>query len=220
MSDELDVAQIQQAFLEYRANFKEPASDFWYRGRQGELIKALHTALSPWHVGLENITWNQNAKNASEIQLTFGVPSLAAGIQVGIGTITMNAFNPDWSRAPEFVSLFQAGLDAVVGTIGQTIQVQQTTLGLHVKPGTKPLRDTLVRFVNPGALGSDDATMFGVSAYYNDHSFVIDGSGFFPGSVFIKLVRNFASEKRFEEMAKAIYADEEQLFKLIGMRLQ
>jgi len=108
MPDELAIAEIQQAFLEYRANFNEPAADFWYRGRQGELIKVLHTSLSPWHVGLENVTWNQNAKNASEVQLTFGVPSLFAGIQVGIGAITMNAFNPDWSRAPQLVSLFQA----------------------------------------------------------------------------------------------------------------
>ncbi len=62
--------------------------------------------------------------------------------------------------------------------------------------------------------------MFGVSAYYDDHSFVIDGSGFFPGSVFIKLIRNFPSEKRFEEMAKALYADEEQVLKRLGLKLQ
>lgn len=220
MPDELGIAEIQQAFLEYRTNFKQPAADFWYRGRQGELIEALHDALSHWHVGLENITWNQNAKNASEVQLTFGVPSLVAGIQVGMGAITMNAFNPDWSRAPQLVSLFQAGLDAVVGIIGQTIEIQHTTLGLHVKPGATPLRDSLVQFVNPRALGSEDATMFGVSAYYDDHAFVIDGSGVFPGSVFIKLVRNFPSEKRFEEMAKVILADEEQILKLVGMRLR
>ena len=220
MPDELSTAEIQQAFLEYRSNFKEPAADFWYGGRQGEIIRAMYAALSPWHLGLENITWNQTAKNVAEVQLTFGLPSLLVGIQVGISGVTMNAFNPDWSRAPQLVSLFQAGLDALVASTGQGLQTQQTTLGLHVKPGAKPFRDILVKFVNSKALGGEDAAMFGVSAYYDDHSFVIDGSGFFPGSVFIKLIRNFPSEKRFEEMAKALYADEEQVLKRLGLKLQ
>ncbi len=99
MPDELSTAEIQQAFLEYRSNFKEPAADFWYGGRQGEIIRAMYAALSPWHLGLENITWNQTAKNVAEVQLTFGLPSILVGIQVGISGVTMNAFNPDWSRA-------------------------------------------------------------------------------------------------------------------------
>src|SRR2546422_11490634 len=109
MQEELTIADIQQAFFEYRANFKEPIASFWYGARQGEIISALSKALSPWSVGLENISWNQAAKNLGEAQLTFAVPSLFAAIQVGIGALTINALNPDWSRVPLFVSLFQTG---------------------------------------------------------------------------------------------------------------
>jgi len=122
MPDELTIADIQQAFFEYRAIFKEPIADLWYGGKQGEIIKRLLTALSPWRVGLENVTWNQAAKNASEIQLTIGVPSLIAGIQLGLGGLTMSVANPDWSRAPQYVSLFQTGLDELRAGTGQNLQ--------------------------------------------------------------------------------------------------
>jgi len=89
MLDELTVAVVEEAFFEYRANFKEPLSGLWYGGKQGEIIEALHSALSPWRVGLENITWNQAANLA--------FPRSFAAIQVGIGGLTMNAFHPEWS---------------------------------------------------------------------------------------------------------------------------
>jgi len=220
MPNELIVADVQQAFLEYRVNFKEPIVEIWYGGRQGETVKALLKALLPWHVGLENLTWNHSARNGSEIQLTFAVPSLLASIQVGLGGAIMTAFNPDWSRAPQFVSLFQTGLDALKTIAAQDLLSQQTTLGLHVKPSERPFREVLMRFVNTKALGSEDAIMFGVSVYHNDYSFVIDSSALFPGSVFIKLIRNFVANERFETMAKILLEDEENTLHRLGLRVQ
>ncbi len=39
MPDELIVADVQQAFFEYRANFKEPIVEIWYGGRQGRPLR-------------------------------------------------------------------------------------------------------------------------------------------------------------------------------------
>jgi hypothetical protein len=220
MPEELTIADIQQAFFEYRANFKEPIVTSWFEKRQGEIVGVLLKVLSEWGVTLENITWNQAPKNLREVQLTFGVPSLSASIQVDLGGATMSAFNPDWSRAPALLSLFQTVFGALKRSTGQDILLQQTTLGLHVKPGVKPFRGVVSQFVNPGALGSEDAAMFGVSVYYNDYSFVIDGSVVVPGGVFIKLIRNFPSEKRFEEMAATLHSDEETVLRRLGLKLQ
>ena len=92
------VAEIQQAFFEYRANFKEPITIFWAGGRQAEIINAVQQALAPWHVDLENIAWQQGAKNLREVQLSFAVPSQLAFVQVGIAGVTMNALNPETGR--------------------------------------------------------------------------------------------------------------------------
>jgi hypothetical protein len=220
MPEELTVADIQQPFLEYRANFKEPIASFWFSGRQGEAINAVHKALSPWHVNLENITWNSAAKNLAEAQITFAAPSLFAGVQVGIRGLTITALNPDWSRAPSLIAFSQTAVESLKSSIGQELHSQQITLGFHVKPGAKPFRETLGQFVNAKALGNEDAAMFGISVYYSDFSFVIDSSAAFPGGAFVKLIRNFGAEKRFEDMATTVHKDEESVLRRMGLKLK
>lgn len=220
MQEELTVANLQQAFFEYRATFKEPITPFWHGQQHGELINAMLKALSPWRVSLENISWNQGAKNLGEAQLTFAVPWLFASVQLGIAGVNANALNPDWSRAPQFISLFQTAVDTLKAVVAQELEPQQTTLGFHITPGTKPFREILGQFVNAKMLGTEDAAMLGVSAYYSDFSFVIDGSVVFPDSVFIKLTRIFQAALRFEQMAATIYKDEERVLRLLGFKLQ
>jgi hypothetical protein len=220
MQEELGIANIQQAFFEYRASFKEPITPFWHGKQHGELINAMLKALSPWRVSLENISWNQSAKNLGETQLTFALPALFSSVQLGIAGVTANAINPDWSNLSQFISLFQTAVDTLKAIVAQEFQSQQTTLGFHVTPGGKPFRETLSQFVNAKALGAEDATMFGVSAYFSDFSFVIDGSAAFPDSVFVKLIRIFQAPTRFEEMAGTIYKDEETVLRRLGLKLQ
>jgi hypothetical protein len=218
---ELIVADIQQAFFEYRANFKELITIFWTGGREAEIINAMQKALVPWHVNLENIAWPQGAKNLAEIQLSFTVPSQFASVQVGIAGVTMTALNPDWSRATELVALFKAGLEALTGSTGQEFQSQQTTLGFHLKPAAaRPFRDVITQFVNAKALSSEDAAMFGISVYYGDSSFVVDASAAIQGGLFVKLIRNFTADKQFDEMAKVLYSDEEAVLQRLGLKLQ
>lgn len=220
MTDEMAVADIQMPFLEYRAPYKDPITSIWFGRQQGEIVDALLKALSPWQVRLENVTWNQAAKTLGEAQLTFGVPSLLSTLNVGVGSLTITALNPDWSRAPILASLFQTAVDALKQSIRQELQSQQVTLGFHLKPGAKPFRETLTQFVNAKALGVDDASFFGVSAYYSDFSFVLDASASFPAGVFVKLVRNFGAEKRFEEMATVLSKDEETVLHRLGLTLK
>jgi hypothetical protein len=220
MPAELNVADIQQAFFEYRANFKEPITILWSGGRQAEIIDAMHKALAPWRVDLENIGWNAGAKNLRDVQLSFTLPSQFASVLVGIAGVTMTALNPDWSRAPELVTLFQSALGAVKLSTRQDVQSQQTTLGFHLKPpAARPFRDVVTQFVNAESLGND-AAMYGVSVYYSDHTFVIDASGSIQGGLFVKLVRNFTAERQFEEMAKELHSDEEVVLRRLGLKLQ
>jgi hypothetical protein len=220
MPEEPKIADIQMPFLEYRANYMEPITLLWFDRRQGEIITALHKALSPWQLTFENISWNQSAKNLSDTQLTFGLPSQFATIYVGISGMLATVLKPDWSRAPVLLSLFQTGVDALKTSIGQGFQTQQLTLGMHLAPGDKPFRETMRQFVSAKALKSDDAAFFGVSVYYGDYSFVMDGSAAVPGGIFVKLTRNFAPEKRFEEMAPALLKDEEFVLRLLGLKLE
>jgi len=220
MPQELAIADIQAAFLEYRANFKEPITPVWFGRQQGEIINVVHKALAPWQLGFENISWNQAAKNLGEAHISFAFPSLFSTLLVGVAGVTITALNPDWSRAQTLAALFQTGIDALTASVGQGLQSQQLMLGFHVKPGEKPFRETMSQFVNAKALESEKAAFYGASVYYTDHSFVIDGSLAFPGGVFVKFIRNFTGEKRFDEMSATLYKDEEFALRLLGLKLK
>jgi hypothetical protein len=216
--NDLAIASFEQAFFEYRANFKEPVAALWLGARQGEIITSLQKALLPWNVGLENVSLNASAKNVAELLWTFEIRSMSAVIQVGIGGVTINAFDPDWSRERDFVSLFQTAVDTLKVTAETNFQSQQTTFAFHVKPGLKPFRDIVGQFVNAKNLGAEDAVMFGVSVYHNDFLFVIDGSAVFPNSAFVKITRIFPGAARFDEMASAGYKDEEAVLSRLGLK--
>lgn len=219
MTEELIPADIQMPFLEYRANYKEPIISIWFDRRQGDVIDALLNALAP-HLLFENIGWNQTAKNLAETHLSFSLPSIFSTILVGVRGITINVLNPDWSRAPLFISVFQNAVDALKTSTGKDLEGQQLTLGFHLKPGVKPFRETVTRFVNPKALKSEDAGSFGVSVYYPDRSFVIDSSAAVPGGIFIKLIRSYNGGKRLEEMATVLRKDEETTLQYLGLKLE
>jgi hypothetical protein len=219
MAEELTLADIQMPFLEYRANYQEPITSIWFDRRQGDIIDALLKALGP-QLMFENITWNQAAKNLAEAYLSLSLPSLFSTILVGIRGVTITVLNPDWSRAPVFISVFQTAVDALKTSFRKELEAQQITLGLHLKPGAKPFRESISRFVNSKALAGEDAKLFGVSVYYPDYAFVIDSSASIPDGVFVKIVRTFSREKRFEEMAPILYKDEEAVLHRLGLKLE
>lgn len=219
MAEELILADIQMPFLEYRANYKDPITSIWFDRRQGDIIDALLKALAP-HLLFENIGWNQAPKNLADAHLSFSLPSIFSTILVGVRGVTISVLNPDWSRAPMFVSMFQMAIDALKASIGKELEGQQLTLGFHLKPGVKPFRETVTRFVNAKALNSEDAGFFGVSVYYPDRFFVIDSSVAVVGGIFIKLNRNYNGGKRFEEMATILRKDEETTLHYLGLKLE
>ena len=138
---------------------------------------------------------------------------------MGIRGVTISVLNLDWSRAPLLTSTFQSAVDALKTSIQRELEGQQITLGLHLKPGARPFRERMTRFVSSKALGSDDAKVFGVSVYYPDYAFAIDSSGAVPDGLFVKIVRTFNAQKRFEEMASILYKDEEAVLHRLGLRL-
>lgn len=219
MTEEFALADIQQASIEYRANFTTPATELMEQSRQSQLIKALHGALSPWHVALENVFWNSTAKNLAEFQLTFNAPSILANVHIGISGVTMNAFNVAWDNAKAKIDFFQAAADSLKKNLGE-FQSQLVTLAFHMKPGARPFKDVLAQFVNAKALGAENASMYGVSVYNGDYSYIIDGSAVVVGGIFVKSIRNFAANVRLGEMAPIIRKDEEAVLRHLKLRLE
>jgi hypothetical protein len=215
---QLPIAEIPTAFFEYRADFLHPIFSAWY-GR-GDLVTALHGALLPWQIGLEDVTWNATPKNLREAQVTINIRTLSVIINVGLGGVTMVANDPDWSKAEALISLFQAVLDSLK-TVGKTqFGMQSAVLAFHVRPAATPFREVMKRFVNTKALGKEDATMYGVGFYSPEYTVIFDNSGVVPDGVFVRITRVFPPATRFDQIASILHKDETEVLARLGFRLQ
>src|SRR4029077_5839763 len=132
-----------------------------------------------------------NPRNLKEAQVTFAVPNPSVLVNIGIGGVTIVAQNAQWSQASTLTTLFQAVVDCV-SKMGKTeLEAQETVLGFHMKPGPKPFRDVMNRFIDAKALGKEDASMMGVGFYSANYSLLIDNSAVVPNGVFVKITRVF-----------------------------
>jgi hypothetical protein len=217
MDEQLPIADIPVGFFEYRTSFKEPIFTKWYEGER-TLVKEMYKILLPWGVDLEKISWNAAPKNLKEAQVTFAVPKLSVLVNIGIGGLTIIANNADWSQASALSALFQAVVDGVRKIGIADLESHQTVLGFHLKPGPKPFRDVMKQFINAKALGKEDASMIGVGLYSSDYSLIIDNSIAVPDGLFVKITRVFPVDMHFEEIAAALWKEEEGLLHLLGFR--
>ncbi len=223
MEDQRPVAEVPIGFFEYHAIFEEPIFAAWFGkdAARGTLTTGMYKILTPWGIDLSKITVNLNPKNMQEIQTSFTTSNPPALINLGMGGVAFIVQNAEWSKAPMLVSMFQTVLNHLKTTVPTELGSQQTILGFHVKPGPKPWREVMQRFVNAKALGvEEDASTYGVGAYGVKFSVLLDNSLALPGGLFVKITRVFPAETHFEEMSSILWKDEEGMLGRLGFRTQ
>jgi hypothetical protein len=60
-------------------------------------------------------------------------------------------------------------------------------------------------------------TMAAIAKWGDKRKVTLDGSGAIANALYLRFERQFESESPFEEMARLLRADEEELFRLLGM---
>jgi len=212
----VDIASpgIPESYFEYRADFSEPIFEVWTV--PNPLVYSLFSTLKRWNVGLGDVAWNKDPSSYKDVQLTFNVPKMNAIVRVGLDAATFIAVNPDWSKAPALVELFEAAMSGIQQTARVEVASQEIALGMHVTPGERKFGDAMAKLVNTELLGS--AQTYGISAYREDSSLVIDKSVKYEGGIFVRLHRKFPATTAFTEVAMALYKDEVKALELLGVQ--
>src|SRR3990172_3231990 len=99
---------ISESYFEDRVQFSEPIFGKWTI--PNPLVEALYSALRKWNVSLKDFSWNKDPNTYQEIQLTLTVPAMHAIVRVGLDSATFIAVDPDWSRAPVLLELFETAM--------------------------------------------------------------------------------------------------------------
>src|SRR5258708_11718607 len=88
-------------------------------------------------VELTDFWFNKDAANFGETYLNVSVRKLNAAIRVGLDSAIFIAANPDWEMAPQLVQVFERASALIRGVLEVGPRIQESTLSLHVTPGTQ-----------------------------------------------------------------------------------
>ena len=177
-------------------------------------ISALFGLLRTIGVELTDFSFN-NGTNFGETYLNISIRRLNAAVRIGLDTVTFIAANPNWGMAPQLVSIFDHVSDSIRELLKTAPKWQETTLALHVTPGTADFRTSTASLVNTTLLG--EALFYGVSLHRVDSTLVIDKSLSYEGAAFVRLQRKQRGDARFSEAAPRIYEDEVSALHLLGI---
>jgi hypothetical protein len=214
-------ADLLLSFLEYRASYREPIFQAW--DRYGDLALAVFRAFQQWNISLDSIyAAKQSPANANEIQMSVDLFEKRMTFNVGLGAATLFVNNPSWSEANLIGEVVEAGVSAVTTSAGAEIDKQQVTLAMHLKPTGRSPRDILSKFVVVDGQSdrSDEIRGYGMALYRDDGYWIVDNSGLYLDSLFIKLQRSFGSLLPFDDLAGQFHEDENNLLQTLGLRLE
>ncbi len=210
---ELEIANIPESYLEYRADFKAPLFDWWRQPNQ--VVEALYGALNPWNVNLGNAFWEKDPKTIREAQIGFNIEKLSAVIKVGMESATFSSVNPDWTTAEQLISLFDLAMGTIKTAGKAEIATQEAFLAMHVRQGRLSVREVMEGLVSAQKLGLSQ--MYGVSVYGEETTLLLDKSQKYAEAVFVRVSRKFSAGVGFADVAEAIYADEIKALGYFGL---
>lgn len=205
--------RIPEAYFEYKATFSNPVFEMW--ANPSLLLSSLYSNLKRWNVSLSDVSWKKDAVNYQEVQVSFNVRTMNAEIRVGLDSATFIAVNPDWSKAGTFVELFQSALRSIQQDGRIQIASQVMALAFHITTGESNFKEAMGRLVNSSLIGPAEA--YGISAYRDDSSLVMDKSVRYEGGIFVRIQRNFAPTVAFADLAMSVYEDEVKALTLLGV---
>jgi hypothetical protein len=211
--------QIPYSFVEYKGVFSEPIFATFVK-KDWAVTRAIYSALQKWGLSLEQIVLRQNPANVSEIQITFNLPRVGIVVHLSMGNVTIFMNSPDWSRAAELVEVATATVEATKMGAEANIQSQQLSLGMHLIPKGKTLKELTSRFVVVDEKSVDflgKVRGSGFSLYAENASVVVDVSGLNPEAFFVRITRIHNGNTTVAQMAQLLERDEKQTFTFLGV---
>ena len=212
---EKTLAETLLGVFEYRATFQDPI--FAAFERPAIIAGALYHSFREWNVTFENISWKALPVNANDLQIVCELFNKRVTFTVMLGVVSVLVTNPSWSEAALIEAIVRSGMSAVQTGANGITKEQGATLALHLKPQGKSTEEVTARFrAIPSGPGIDkDLKAFGFSVYGRDITWLVDLSAIYPGSLFVRTSRVFGPSIPFEEIARSVKKDEDDILEIL-----
>jgi len=211
-------ADIPQSFFEYYAGYQEPILDLlrFY----SQLPHAVYQAFRGFNLSLENIAHKQNPLNLGEVASTFVLFGGRFVFTIKLNSASLVVNNPNWSEIELVTGVVRAGMAAISGS-DVRLDKQRATIAMHLKPVSGSIKQFVSGLAQPTAkeLLSDDVRAYGVSAYRQDSTWVIDASVLDPQALFVRIDNLHGPSVTFEKIASKLRTDETRLLELLQLEV-
>ncbi len=205
------------SFAEWQAVYRAP--NFGLQGAAPAIMSAVFQAFQPWNITLANVSAKPNPANAGDVAIIFNLSGAPAVFSVGVGAATLSVRDPAWSEEELIAQIAGAGLQAVQTTTGITIGRHLLSLGMHLKPLRRSVREISATFlaVTSPSMNNETIKARGFSVYGEDFSWVVDASALHDGAFFLKIVRTFDPKRSFSEMVRTLRGDQNELLGVLQL---
>jgi hypothetical protein len=216
---ELEVASIQNAYVELRFSFREPVFTILDRwpAIEAELCRALG------HVGLNSsgISFSQGAENISEVTGFFRFLDRRATIALTVDGMTFSLLNANWPEASIIVGALRSALQAVSQVTQAIPSSQRLILAFHAKPRTRSNVEILSPLVrSQGFISDEKLTGLGLNAYSANESVFVDLSQAVPGGLFIRIELRYGPSVEPQAIADDLRQREISALEVLGLRME
>jgi len=211
-----ELVTIPVSFFELIADYQRPAIHLLIN--RGAVVQGIFDALKPWNPTIDDIETHTAGKH-SEQGVTFKLPAKHISFFFGGAACRFVRDAVDWPSAEETINILDTCLSALLhhGDVG--LMNWKTSIGVHIQPRTKSFVEILRPFLvhDLAVLGADPLQTMAVVAKWGKRRITLDGSALLANALFVKLERQFDPTEDYVEMAKQIRADEDEMFKILGI---
>lgn len=214
---EMTQAEVVYSIVEYAAIFKKPILEAWII--PANIIISVLTALDSFGFKLDGVEVKVHPEKISDYEITFRRNPSGVTFKVGMGRLVVGAENLAWADAERFIQTACAGIEAVKERTKAEIDSQHLSAGLHIQLKNRPRREVTAALLSPAAFQLLDGELKfpGVNLQREKASIVVDASLAFANGLFVRINREHGGDVPLDAQARALRADEEQLFNTLGL---
>jgi hypothetical protein len=183
------------------------------------VVSEMFERYRPWNVKIDDVEVITEGK-PSEQGIKFKLPANRTSFFFGAALCKLTRDDADWESAEETIKILDIGLRTLVEVAGVEVGCFKTAIALHLQPKTMPFMELLKPFASApiAALDGSPLKAFATVLRWEKRRITIDGSSQIANGVFLRFERELPGSATFEEIAKQLKLDEDELFEMLGVQ--
>jgi hypothetical protein len=211
-----ELITIPISYFEVIFEYASPNFKLWTD--RNSVFTGIFEALKSWGLQIDDVEVLTTGK-PSEQGFKFKLPQKRLSFFWGPASCKLTKDDPDWESAEDIIQIVDASITSLIDLSGIVVASQKALIALHLQPKTAPFMNLLGPFVSPQLAALDSGTIKSMAAViqWENRKLTLDGSGHVANGIFLRFEREFEGAVRFEEIARQLRMDEEDIFAVLGV---